>query len=94
MKIQVSSILLVSTLFAIAKIDPEPENRSPMTEMPGRFGILFGGASQESGISKFSWEQLTLQGGFGLRKALNDELKLFYGMNYRLTRIDEGEFST
>ena len=94
MKIQVSSILLASTLFAIAKIDPEPENRSPMTEMPGRFGILFGGASQESGISKFSWEQLTLQGGFGLRKALNDELKLFYRMNYRLTRIDEGEFST
>ena len=76
MKIQVSSILLASTLFAIAKIDPEPENRSPMTEMPGRFGILFGGASQESGISKFSWEQLTLQGGFGLRTVSYTHLTL------------------
>ena len=94
MKVQVSSILLASTLFANARIDPEPENRSPMTAMPGRFGVLFGGASEESGGSNFNWEQLTLQGGFGLRKELNNELKLFYGINYRFTRIDEGDFSS
>ena len=62
--------------------------------MPGRFGVLFGGTSEESRTSNFSWEQLTLQGGFGLRKELNDELKLFYGINYRFTRIDEGGFSS
>ena len=94
MKVQVSSILLASTLFANARIDPEPENRSPMTAMPGRFGVLFGGTSEESRTSNFSWEQLTLQGGFGLRKELNDELKLFYGINYRFTCIDEGGFSS
>ena len=94
MKVQVSSILLASTLFANARIDPEPENRSPMTAMPGRFGVLFGGTSEESKTSNFSWEQLTLQGGFGLRKELNDELKLFYGINYRFTCIDEGGFSS
>lgn len=62
--------------------------------MPGRFGVLFGGTSEESRTSNFSWEQLTLQGGFGLRKELNDELKLFYGINYRFTCIDEGGFSS
>ena len=62
--------------------------------MPGRFGVLFGGTSEESRTSNFSWEQLTLQGGFGLRKELNDELKLFYGINYRFTRIDKGGFSS
>jgi hypothetical protein len=93
-KVQVSSILLASTLFANARIDPEPENRSPMTAMPGRFGVLLGGTSEESRTSNFSWEQLTLQGGFGLRKELNDELKLFYGINYRFTCIDEGGFSS
>lgn len=94
MKIQVFSILLASTFFSIARIDPEPEDRSPMTAMPGRFGILFGGASEESGTSNFNWEQLTLQGGFGLRKAINDEFKVFYGINYRFTRINEGDFSS
>ncbi|MDB2673724.1 DUF6268 family outer membrane beta-barrel protein [Akkermansiaceae bacterium] len=90
----IAPALLASSLFSVANIDPEPEDRSPMTAMPGRFGALFGGASQENGGSDFTWEQLTLQGGFGLRKEFSDELKLFYGVNYRFTRIDEGNFAS
>jgi hypothetical protein len=70
--------LLASTLISTANVDPEPENRSPMTALADRFGMLFGGATPENGGSDFSWEQLTLQGGFGLRKEFSDDLKLFY----------------
>lgn len=94
MQHHLSLVFLASTLFAVAKIDSEPENRSALTAIPGRFGVLSGGAGQKNGDSDFGWEQLTLQGGFGLRKEFNDELKLFYGANYRFTRIDSGNFSS
>jgi len=87
-----TSALLASTLSAAANLDPEPESRSPMTAMPGRFGVIFGGASPENGGSDFSWEQLTLQGGFALNKEFSDEIKMFYGVNYRFTRINTGSF--
>lgn len=94
MKLLIPLIFLVSTLNSVANIDPEPENRSPMTATPGRFGVIFGGASQENGVSDFSWEQLTLQGGFAFRKKINEDLKLFYGVSYRFSRIDEGNFDS
>lgn len=84
--------LLLLSLPVQANLDPEPENRSPMTSFPGRFGLLLGGARSERSNSQFSWEQVGLQGGFGLRKELTEELRLFYGLNYRLTRIDQGRF--
>jgi hypothetical protein len=92
MKRPFTSALLASTLSAAANLDPEPESRSPMTAMPGRFGVIFGGASPENGGSDFSWEQLTLQGGFALNKEFSDEIKMFYGVNYRFTRIETGSF--
>ena len=92
MKRPFTSALLASTLSAAANLDPEPESRSPMTAMPGRFGVIFGGASPENGGSDFSWEQLTLQGGFALNKEFSDEIKMFYGVNYRFTRINTGSF--
>jgi len=92
MKRSFSSALLASTLSAAANLDPEPESRSPMTAMPGRSGVIFGGASPENGGRDFSWEQLTLQGGFALNKEFSDEIKMFYGVNYRFTRINTGSF--
>jgi len=83
-------ILVFVAQLARANVDPAPENRSPMTSFPGRFGILLGGARSEGTGSNFTWQQLTLQGGFALRKEFSDELKLFYGLNYRLTNIDQG----
>lgn len=84
------ALLLALPQIAGAQIDSEPENRDPMTAMPGRFGLLYGTASSESTGSDFNWQQLTLQGGFALRKKVSDELMLFSGLNYGLTTIDQG----
>ena len=81
-------VLLTAPLFA--NVDPEPENRSPMTSFPGRFGILLGGARNETTGSNFDWQQLNLQGGFAIRRKINPNLSLFSGVNYRLTQIDQG----
>lgn len=85
-------VLTLSAPLSLANVDPEPENRSPMTSFPGRFGILLGGSSSDTTGSNFNWQQLSLNGGFALRKEFSDELKLFYGLNYRLTNIDQGLF--
>lgn len=91
------SILLLSLLFALptrANLNPRPEERSPMTAMPARFDLLLGGARSEGTGSSYTWQQLSLDGGYALQKEINDELKLFYGINYRLTKIDQGRFPT
>lgn len=74
----------------LAQIDPEPENRSPMTAIPGRFDFLYGAASSGDTGSDFHWQQINLQGGFALNKEISKELKLFYGIDYGLTHIDQG----
>lgn len=83
-------ISILGMALSHANVDPEPENRSPMTSFPGRFGLLLGGARSETAGSNFTWQQLTLQGGFALNKRFSDELTLFYGVNYRYTNIDQG----
>lgn len=72
-----------------ANVDPEPENRSPMTALPGRFGILLGGARNEATGSNFTWQQLTLTGGYAIRRELTKDLTFFTGLNYRFTNIDQ-----
>jgi hypothetical protein len=91
--IRLPPLLLATSHLASAVIEIEPEKRSPMTDMASRYELLLGGgASSDNTGSEFSWEQLTLQGGFGLNKKISDELRIFTGMNYRLTCIDQGEF--
>ena len=82
---------LTQTVFAALTTPSRDETRSPLTATPARFGFLYGnGASSDKTGSDFSWEQMTLQGGFGLNTKISDEMTLFYGLGYRLTRIDQG----
>ena len=86
-------LLLATSHLASGVIEIEPEKRSPMTDMASRYQLLFGGgASSDDTGSDYSWEHLTLQGGSFLNKKISDELRIFTGIDYRLTRIDQGEF--
>lgn len=85
---------LLPTLSIATAVAEEPvreTTRSPLSEIPGRFGLLAsGGASSDDTGSDYSWEQLTLQGGFIFNKKVSEDLTLFTGLEYRLTRIDQG----
>ncbi|MGB0144757.1 MAG: DUF6268 family outer membrane beta-barrel protein [Akkermansiaceae bacterium] len=85
---------ILSALSTKANVDPQPGERSPMTALPGRFGILLGGAQNEATGSTFTWQQMTLTGGYAIRKELTSDLTFFTGLNYRYTHIDQGRIPT